>query len=302
MAITFLILCYLIWGLLPIYWKQLQHIAPLEVLFHRIVWSFFFYGLAMLAINIFTKKKISSSFAELKNDRKLWGKLFLSSFMITGNWFTYIYAVNSGQILQASLAYYISPLISVVAGAIIYKEQLSMRTRWALAFCGLGVFLLIFGQSLMYGDAPKVPWLALWLAISFFIYGFVKKSVVMPAIASSFVEGLFFVLPAIYFIVFSSYSHLALYTSRDWVLFILGGVATGLPLVFFSYAAQKLTFSSIGFFQYLSPTLQLMTAIFIYGEDFSIQKIAAFSCIWLGVAFYISQLIKQNKKIIKQRR
>lgn len=299
MALTFLILCYLIWGLLPVYWKQLQHIAPLEVLFHRILWSFLFYGLTMMILHIFSKNKITSALQSLRKDPKIWGKLFLSSFMITGNWFIYIYAVNSNQILQASLAYYISPLISVVAGALVYKETLSLRTRWALGFCALGVFLLMFGHSIVSLEAPTVPWLALSLAISFFIYGYVKKSIIMPAIASSFVEGLFFAVPAVYFIFISPYSTLHFYTTHDWVLFMIGGVATGLPLVFFSYAAQKLPFSSIGFFQYLSPTLQLMTAVFIYSEDFSLQKIAAFSCIWLGVGFYVSQLVNtQSSKTI----
>lgn len=299
MALTFLILCYLIWGLLPVYWKQLQHIAPLEVLFHRILWSFLFYGLTMMILHIFSKNKITPALHALKKDPKIWGKLFLSSFMITGNWFIYIYAVNSNQILQASLAYYISPLISVVVGAIVYKEILSLRTRWALGLCALGVFLLVFGHSIVSLEAPTVPWLALSLAISFFIYGYVKKSIAMPAIASSFVEGLFFAVPSVYFIFISPYSTLQSYTTHDWLLFMIGGVATGLPLVFFSYAAQKLPFSSIGFFQYLSPTLQLMTAVFIYSEDFSLQKIAAFSCIWLGVGFYVSQLIKtQSSKTI----
>lgn len=295
MALTFLILCYLIWGLLPVYWKQLQHVAPLEVLFHRILWSFLFYGLIMMILHVFTKNKMTTAFESLKKDRKVWGKLFLSSFMITGNWFIYIYAVNSGQILQASLAYYISPLLSVVLGAVVYKEPLSRRTRWALGLCCMGVLLLMFGNSIARLEAPTVPWLALSLAVSFFIYGFVKKSVAMPAIASSFVEGLFFVVPSAYFIFFSPFSHLNSYTSLDWVLFMVGGVATGLPLYFFSYAAQKLPFSTIGFFQYLSPTLQLLTAVFIYSEDFSIQKIAAFSCIWLGVGFYVSQLLSKPK-------
>lgn len=294
MALTFLILCYLIWGLLPVYWKQLQHIAPLEVLFHRILWSFLFYGLTMMILHLFSKNKMTAAFDSLRNNSKTWGKLFLSSFMITGNWFIYIYAVNSNQILQASLAYYISPLISVSVGALVYRETLSLRTRWALGFCTLGVFLLMFGQSIVNMDTPTVPWLAFSLAISFFIYGFVKKSLSMPAIASSFLEGLFFALPAAYFIFFSPNSTLHSYTNHDWVMFLIGGIATGLPLIFFSYAAQKLPFSSIGFFQYLSPTLQLLTAVFIYSEDFSLHKIAAFSCIWLGVGFYVSQLIKSQ--------
>lgn len=287
------------WGLLPVYWKQLNHIAPLEILFHRVLWAFFFYGLMMVAISVLSKNKVIDSFNALKKEPRIWWKLFLSSFMITGNWFLYIYAVNSGQIIQASLAYYISPLISVVMGAVIYKEILSLRTRWALGLCALGVIFLMFGQSILHLEAPTVPWLALSLAISFFIYGFVKKSVSMPAIASSFIEGLFFAIPSAYFIFFSPYSTLAFYTTHDWVLFIFGGIATGLPLVFFSYAAQKLPFSSIGFFQYLSPTLQLLTAVFIYHEDFSLQKIIAFSCIWLGVGFYVSQLTgNRSSKIL----
>lgn len=282
------------WGLFPIYWKQLKHIGPLEILFHRILWSFFFYGLTLIILSVFSKEKTKVAYTSLKADPKLWGKLFLSSLMITGNWFLYIYAVNSGQILQGSLAYYISPLISVVVGAVIYNESLNRLTRWALGLCTLGVFLLMFGHSFVHHEASTFPWLALSLAITFFFYGFIKKNVALPALASSFIEGLFFALPAMYFIFFSSQSTLSFYTFHDWILFLAGGVVTGLPLIFFSYAAQKLPFSTIGFFQYLSPTLQLMTAIFIYNEDFSSHKIAAFSCIWLGVGFYIFQLIKKQ--------
>ena len=258
MALILLILSYLIWGLLPVYWKQLHHVAPVEILFHRVLWSFFFYGMTMIAMSVLSKGEVMNSFKSVKKQPKIWRKLFLSSSMITGNWFLYIYAVNSGQILQASLAYYISPLISVIMGAIFYKEILSLRTQWALGLCALGVFFLMFGESILHQKAPTVPWIALSLAISFFIYGFVKKSVSMPAITSSFIEGLFFAIPSAYFIFFSSQSTLAFYTTQDWILFLVGGVATGLPLVFFSYAAQKLPFSAIGFFQYLSPTLQLM--------------------------------------------
>lgn len=286
------------WGLFPIYWKQLAHISSFEILCHRVLWSFFFYGAAIVVLSLFSKEKKSEFILSLRFDRKLWLKLLLSSFLITGNWFLYIYAVNSGQILQGSLAYYISPLLTVLVGTLFFKEQMNSRVRLALSFCGLGVLLLIFGPSVLMGELPHVPWLALSLAFSFFGYGFIKKSVSVSPIVSSFIEGLFFILPSAYFIFFSPTTTLSAYTMHDWLYFIFGGAVTGLPLIFFSYGAQKLPMATIGFFQYLSPTLQLMTAVLIYSEDFGLYKIAAFSCIWIGVAFYVSQLLtgKGNQK------
>lgn len=246
----------------------------------------------MMVMSLSSKNTLKMTYQSMKYDGRLWGKLFLSSLMITSNWFLYIYAVSSGQILQGSLAYYISPLLAVLVGTLFYDEPLSFRIRWALAFCGLGVLILIFGQSLWLGEKPNIPWLALSIGVTFFAYGFIKRSISINAIASSFIEGLFFVLPAVYFIFFSKYSTLPSYTIKDWILFVVGGAVTGIPLIFFSYAAQKLPFSTIGFFQYLSPTLQLLSAIFIYAEDFSAYKIIAFSCIWTGVGFYVSHLLK----------
>ncbi|MBL7544769.1 MAG: EamA family transporter RarD [Bdellovibrionaceae bacterium] len=299
MAIFFLIFSYVLWGLFPIYWKQLLHIPPIEVLCHRILWSFLFYGLTLFFMNFSSREKVQKIRSHLKLDPKLWGKLFLSSLMITSNWFLYIYAVNTDQILQGSLAYYISPLISVIVGNVFFHEFMPPRVRWALGFCGLGVLLLMFLPTILHHHPPHPPWLALSLAFSFFGYGFLKKSMPTPAVVSSFVEGLFFVLPSIYYIFWSPYSSLPNYTSHDWFLFVCGGIVTGLPLVFFSYAAQRLPFSTIGFFQYLSPTLQLMTAVFIYHEDFSLPKKAAFSFIWIGVGLYVSYLLSRRANISK---
>lgn len=292
MAIASLILCYLIWGLFPIFWKQLAHVPSLEILFHRILWSFFFYGFTIVFMSLISKRG-KAEFTSGIRSGQLWLKLFLSSLMITGNWFLYIYAVSSGQILQGSLAYYMSPLIAVLVGTFFFNEVLSNRVRWALGFCGLGVLLLTAGNSLLSGQAPNFPWLALSLAFTFSIYSLVKKTVTVPAITSSFIEGLFFVGPAAYFIFFSTHSSIASYTTHDWIYFTIGGIVTGLPLVFFSFAAQKLPLATLGFFQYLSPTLQLITAVFIYSEDFSPMKISAFCCIWIGVGIYLSQLFRK---------
>lgn len=291
MALASIILCYLLWGLFPIFWKQLSHISPIEILFHRILWSFFFYGLSMIAISLISKNGKSTVLSG-NYSGNLWLKLFVSSAMITSNWLLYIYAVNSGQILQGSLAYYLSPLISVLAGTLVFKEALNSRIRWALCFCGFGVLLLAIGGSLVSGHLPSIPWLALSLALTFSGYSLIKKTVRVPAITSSFIEGIFFIFPAIYFIFFSNISTISFYTAKDWVYFIAGGIVTGLPLVFFSYGAQRLPFATLGFFQYISPTLQLLTAVFIYAEEFNSTKIAAFSFIWIGVGIYIYNLVE----------
>jgi chloramphenicol-sensitive protein RarD len=249
----------------------------------------------MLIMSLSSKRKMNSMYETLKFNPNLWFKLFLSSVMITSNWGLYIYAVNSGQILQGSLAYYISPLLSVAVGSFFFKEDLKPRIRVALGFCALGVLILIFGQSILLAEMPRIPWLALALAFTFFGYGFIKKSITIPAVASSFIEGLFFVLPSAYFIFWGPTSTISFYTPRDWILFTVGGAVTGIPLVFFSYATQRLPLATVGFFQYLSPTLQLLTAVFIYSEDFNISKIVAFSCIWIGVGFYISHLMVNRK-------
>lgn len=278
---------YALWGLFPIYWHQLEHIHAHEILFHRIIWSFFFFLASYFVLFSRSTKKEQKSlnpFKELGPKDVL--RLFLSSALITTNWFLYIYAVNSHQVLQGSLAYYLSPLISILLGYFFYAEKMSRQIRFAFGFCSLGVLFLI-------AQTGELPLLSLSLAITFSGYGFIKKKIKIHAIQSSLIESSFLIVPSIYLAFYSPFQSWNQFTMHDWLYLVFGGIVTGVPLILFSFSAQKVPLTTIGFFQYISPTLQFLSAIFFLSEPLSTAKLTAFIFIWLGAGIYLYSLTRR---------
>lgn len=275
---------YALWGLFPLYWHQLEHIKAHEILFHRIIWSFLFF----LITYFFLFSKSKGTEKRSLNPLKQLGpkdvlRLFISSVLITTNWFLYIYAVNSHQVLQGSLAYYLSPLISILLGYFFYSENMSRQIRWAFGFCSLGVLFLI-------AQTGELPLLSLALALTFSGYGFIKKKIKIHAIQSSLIESSFLIVPSVYLAFYSPFQNWHLFTVHDWLLLTLGGIVTGVPIVLFSYSAQKVPLTTIGFFQYISPTLQFLSAIFFLNEVLSSEKLSSFAFIWIGAGIYLYSL------------
>ena len=278
-GITFAALSYVIWGLLPIYWKLLEHVSAGEILANRVIWSFFF----MLAILAAARKikTLPASIKGLGRAPKQLVLLGLASILISTNWFVYIWAVNTGQVVEASLGYYINPLVSVLLGMAFFKEKLTRLQ----AFSFLLAFVGVLAMTAAYG---RFPWIALLLAFSFGLYGVAKKGLSLdPAVGLTLETMLILPVAFLYTIYLYSSGSLALFTSLDDSLLLMGaGVATAVPLLLFAKGARHLSLSMLGFLQYIAPTLMLGLGVLLYGEDFSKTDLFAFMLIWVAVTLF----------------
>ncbi len=267
---------YGLWGLLPIYWKFLVDVPALEILLHRMVWSLVF--LATLLAMSGRWRGLRKAWAE---PRTRW--LYLgAAILITVNWWAYIWAVNSGFIVETSLGYFINPLVSVFLGVVFFREQLR-RGQWvAIGLAALGVAYLTFA----YG---KPPWISLFLAFSFAIYAVLKKVAPLGATEGLALETALMFLPAVGVLAFwqvrGTASFVNLSISTD-LLLVGSGVATALPLIFFAAAARRLPLAVIGIMQYIAPTMQFMLGVLVYNEPFDSQRLIGFVFIWLALAVF----------------
>ncbi|MBY0372313.1 EamA family transporter RarD [bacterium] len=265
---------YTLWGLFPIYWKLLAALPALEILSHRILWSFVFY----LAIYLLPGAAARNRWRFAS--RRAVGLSVLAAGLLALNWGTYIYGVNSGRVLETSLAYFLNPLMSVAVGVIWFKEPFSWPLRFALILATLGVLTL---ASL----STEFPWIALTLATSFCIYGIVKKVIGIDARLGSLLEGAAGFLPAL---AAAIYFREAAPWPLSWEQALLlagGGVVTGLPLFLFSVAAPGLPVSLMGMLQFIAPSLQFLCGVLVFHEPLGGVKLAAFCLIWAGVGFYL---------------
>lgn len=270
------VVAYGLWGFLPIYWKALQTVPPFEIMSHRTVWSLVFV-LLLLAL------------------RRQWGWIqkvrqrprilvtFLASTCLLGlNWFTYIWAVNSGHVVDSSLGYFINPLISVLLGVAFLRERLRLWQGVAIALAAAGVLYLTLG----YGS---FPWIALVLAMSFGFYGLLRKTAPLGSLEGLGLETALLSVPTLAYLLSlevagtASFGHAGLSTS---VLLALSGVVTAFPLLMFGYAARHVTLATVGILQYVAPTLQFLLGIFLYGEPFSQTRLIGFAAIWLALLVY----------------
>ncbi len=267
---------YICWGLFPIYWKWLGHVSPLQVIGHRIIWSF----LLLLAILFITRRLIAFHRTAL-NWRTFWASL-LAAILIGSNWLVYVWAVNSNLILEASLGYFINPLISVSLGVIILRERLR-RLQWLpILMAGSGVIYL----SIIYG---RVPWVALFLAISFSIYGLVKKLSPLDALFGLTIEtGILFTPALLYLLVLLTTGEGAFFheDTLTHLLLIGAGAITSLTLLLFSSAAKKLSLSLLGFMEYIAPTLAFLLGVLVYKEPFDSTRLVGFGIVWIALGLF----------------
>lgn len=280
-GVLFALAAYGSWGLFPAFWKLLKHVPPQEILAHRIVWS----ALMFILLLAFTRPR--AFIGALSSARAHWKGLLASACLIGCNWFVYIYAVNSGQILESSLGYFINPLVNVLLGVLFLGERLRPLQKASVILAAVGVLQLAL-------QGPAVPWIALFLAFSFGFYGLIRKKLALdPLVASSF-ESSILALPAFLFLALpsfwepvSNWSGGASHSLSTTSLLIVGGVVTGLPLLWFAAAGKRLPLSTLGFFQYIAPLLQFSLAVFFYGEKFTALHLRAFGCIWAALAIYV---------------
>ncbi|WP_163101219.1 EamA family transporter RarD [Peribacillus alkalitolerans] len=278
-GIIFAALSYFIWGIVPLYWKWLDHVGAEEILAHRVIWSFVF----MVIILLCTKKwsHFVIYFKEiLKNQKKLFA-LTVASVLVSMNWGIFIWAINADRILDTSLGYYINPLISVLLGVIILKEKLSRPQVISVILAAIGVIIL----TIHFG---KFPIVSFFLAITFGLYGLAKKMINADASIGLTMETLMVTPIAIGYFLFITFQGKSMFaSSMDTALLLIGGgVATALPLLFFAKGAQKVSLSMLGFLQYIAPTLTLLIGVFIYHEEFTKTHLVSFIFIWAGLIIY----------------
>ncbi|MFV8433514.1 EamA family transporter RarD [Vibrio owensii] len=283
---------YTMWGIAPIYFKSIAEVSPLEILSHRVIWSFF-----LLAALLHFGRHWRSVRDIIKNKTKM---MFLVStaILVGANWLIFIWAVNSNHMLDASLGYYINPLINVLLGMVFLGERLR-KLQWfavVLAACGVLVQLIVFGS---------VPVVAIALAMSFGFYGLLRKKVRVEAQTGLFIETLV-MLPAaaiyLLFIASSPTSNMLDNPMQLNTLLIAAGVITTLPLLCFTGAATRLKLSTLGFFQYIGPSLMFLLAVLIYGEPFTSDKAITFAFIWGALVVFSFDGLRNNRKSRKAAR
>ncbi|MGR5235119.1 EamA family transporter RarD [Vibrio rotiferianus] len=283
---------YTMWGIAPIYFKSIADVSPLEILSHRVFWSFF-----LLAALLHFGRQWRSVRDIIKNKTKMM-YLISTAILVGANWLIFIWAVTSNHMLDASLGYYINPLINVLLGMVFLGERLR-KLQWfavALAACGVLVQLVVFGS---------VPVVAIALAMSFGFYGLLRKKVSVEAQTGLFIETLVLLPAASIYLFFIASTPTSNMFDNPWqlnTLLIAAGVITTLPLLCFTGAATRLKLSTLGFFQYIGPSLMFLLAVLIYGEPFTSDKAITFAFIWGALVMFSIDGLRNNRKSRKAAR
>ena len=277
---------FLIWGISPLYWKLLMTVPALQIAAHRVVWSFVF----VIPIVIVGRRK-SEFFLALTNPRAM-GLLVLTSLLIGCNWLTYIWAINSGYLLQASLGYYINPLVNVLLGTVFLKERLRSYQCVAVVLAGSGVLYL----TVIYG---QFPWISLLLAFTFGFYGLIRKVIQVGSLTGLAMETLLLTLPASGYLIFNdmqgSGAFLNLQVGID-LLLIGTAFITAIPLVLFAMSARRVQLTTLGFLQYIGPSGMFLMAVFLFKEPFRLEQLICFILIWTALVVYsIDSVIHYRK-------
>ncbi|MFD1863822.1 EamA family transporter RarD [Planococcus chinensis] len=294
-GILYTALTYTIWGFLPIYWKLLDQVPSDEILASRIVWSLFLTVAFIFLIK--GRKMLLSDLKDLWKSKKTFFTLMIASYLITLNWFLYIFAVTNDRIVETSLGYYINPLVSMLLGVIFLKEKLSPAIKFAFVLAATGVTIL----AVSYGT---LPWLAFGMAFSFAFYGLIKKTIKLNALRGLALETLF-VMPvavAYYIYLFANGDAHFLHTgvSTD-ILLVISGAATALPLFLFATGAPLIPLYMVGFLQYIAPTLMLILGVLVYGEEFNRINLISFSFVWVALAIFTTSKVMEARTVRRGR-
>ncbi len=281
---------YFLWGILPIYWKWLNDVSADEILANRIFWSFWFM-LLFLGVTKRWKDFMIYIKSSLTKKKQLFA-LLLASLLISTNWFIYIWAVNTNQMVEASLGYYINPLVSVLLGVFILKESLSKAQIISFVLAAIGVLIL----TLSYG---QFPWIAIGLAFSFGLYGLAKKLIQVDSAIGLTLETMTIAPLSLGYIIymFINKSPALFHISAGTDLLLMGaGAATAIPLLFFSKGAQQIPLYMVGFLQYIAPTITLVLGVWVYKETFSFVHFISFLFIWLALSIFTASRVQMARK------
>ena len=279
---------FLIWGLSPVYWKAMQRVPALEIVTHRVVWSFLF----LMGLTWFQHRWVEFKDV-LKTPRTLM-ILALTTLLVSGNWLLYIWAVNSGYLLQASLGYYINPLVNVLLGMVFLKERLRRPQAIAvLLACAAVVF-----RTVSYGE---LPWIALTLGFTFGFYGLIRKVAPVSSLVGLSVETLLLTPIGLAYLVFLEVhgSGALLHSSRGLDVLLIGtGVFTAVPLLCFNLGARRINLSTVGLMQYIAPSGMFLMAVLVYGEPFTSAQGWTFAMIWTALAIYSIDSVRTYRRTV----
>lgn len=283
-GVLFAIGAYLMWGLFPLYWPLLEPAGAVEILAHRMLWSAVVMGIGISAVRRWREVRALPA--------RTWGLITLAAILIAVNWGVYIYAVNNDHVIEASLGYFINPLVAVALGVIALRERLS-RLQWAaLAVAIPGVVLTALG-------AHDIPYLALILATSFGLYGLIKRIIQIPSAISLLGESAVLVAPALGYLLWlqvDGHAHFIGYGPWHIAVMAGSGVVTAVPLLMFGAAARLIPLSVLGFLQYLNPLTQFLLGVFWAGEHMSGSRWAGFAVIWVSLILLSAQALSRSRK------
>ncbi len=283
----FALAAYVIWGFFPIYFKLLHQAPPLQVVSHRIVWSFI-----LLAVLLSLRKEWKTLRQAIRGPKMLL-IFMISSVLLGGNWLMYVYGVQAGYIVETSLGYFISPLVSVLFGVVILRERLRPAQWVAVVLAALGVIYL----TINYG---YIPWIALVLAVTFGLYGLVKKTSPLGSFYGLSLETGVLFIPCLAYLVFVGSQGTGVFGHSDGlttILLVLTGPVTAVPLLLFGAAARKINLTTLGLLQYIAPTMQFLTGVWIYHEPFTLSNLVGFCAIWCALAILWVEGYNAHKRI-----
>ena len=283
-GLTAAIGAYVLWGLFPLYWPLLEPAAPVEILAHRMVWSLGFLVLVLAA---------TSGFRWIRRvDRHKLGLLALAAVLITINWGTFIYAVNSEHVVETSLGYFINPLVTVALAVLVLHEPLRRNQRIAVGIGALAVLVLTI-------DYGRPPWIAITLALAFASYGFVKKRADVDGIQSLAIETAVLFPAAIGYLLWLGSDGAGTFTSEGAghiALLALAGVVTAVPLMLFGASAVRIPLATVGLLQYIAPVMQFVIGVLVYGEPMPVERLAGFALVWVALTVFAIDAVNAARR------
>jgi chloramphenicol-sensitive protein RarD len=288
-GVIYALSAFTVWGLVPIYFKAIQQATPFEILCHRVAWT------VPLTALLVTWSRDWKTLKTALSDKKVLITLFCTSGLIASNWFVFIYSVNTGHVLQASLGYYISPLVNVVMGVIFLRERLRPMQILAVLLALAGTFNL----TVTYG---VFPWISLYLAFTFGTYGLLRKTVAIEAVNGLFIETTLLLPFALGYLLFLGGKGELVFGVAGWgisTLIALSGAVTTVPLIWFTVAARRLRLMTLGLFQYIAPSLGFLLAVFLYHEPFTYAHLVTFVLIWTGLAIFMTDSFLVQRRYAK---
>lgn len=287
-GIFFGIAAYVLWGILPVYWKALELVSPFEILSSRFMWSCVF----VLLLIIFQKKwpLFTKEVKQVFSNVKTGAAMVAAGITISFNWGTFIWAVNNGHIVETSMGYYINPLVSILFAVVFLRERLDKMQLAAITCAFIGVASMVYSFG-------KIPWVSLTLAFTFALYGLLKKILPVSALTSIMLETLLITPLALVYEYSLWQQGVSFYASGDLQVIMMltgAGVVTAIPLLLFTAGARLLPLKIIGFLQYISPTLTLLIGVFVCNEAFTASHLLAFGWIWAALLLFIVSQLRSN--------